>query len=215
MANLRRYLIAGLLVWLPILVTVLIIKFLIDLVDQTLLLLPFGLQPEVLFGFRVPGLGILLSGVVLLVTGMIVTNLLGSNMVRLWEGLLGRIPFVRAIYSASKQLTETLFSGSGKSFRKVVLVRYPHPGLWTLAFVTGDGMAEANRKTGSDLVNIFVPTTPNPTSGFFLMVAREDMIELDLPVDAGIKLILSAGAVAPDIKPVLPGIHSRVGSPLK
>lgn len=215
MANLRRYLIAGLLVWLPILVTVLIITFLIDLVDQTLLLLPFGLQPEVLFGFRIPGLGVLLSGVVLLVTGMIVTNLLGSNMVRLWEGLLGRIPFVRAIYSASKQLTETLFSGSGKSFRKVVLVRYPHPGLWTLAFLTGDGMAEANRKTGSDLVNIFVPTTPNPTSGFFLMVAREDMIELDLPVDAGIKLILSAGAVAPDNKPVLPAVHSRVGAPIK
>lgn len=215
MANLRRYLIAGLLVWLPILVTVLIITFLIDLVDQTLLLLPFGLQPEVLFGFRIPGLGILLSGVVLLVTGMIVTNLLGSNMVRLWEGLLGRIPFVRAIYSASKQLTETLFSGSGKSFRKVVLVRYPHPGMWTLAFVTGDGMAEANRKTGSDLVNIFVPTTPNPTSGFFLMVARADIIELDLPVDAGIKLILSAGAVAPDSKPVLPAIHSRVGAPIK
>lgn len=215
MANLRRYLIAGLLVWLPILVTVLIIKFLIDLVDQTLLLLPFGMQPEVLFGFRIPGLGILLSGVVLFVTGMIVTNLLGSNMVRLWEGLLGRIPFVRAIYSASKQLTETLFSGSGKSFRKVVLVRYPHPGMWTLAFLTGDGMAEANRKTGSDLVNIFVPTTPNPTSGFFLMVARADMIELDLPVDAGIKLILSAGAVAPDNKPVLPAVHSRVGAPIK
>ena len=215
MANLRRYLIAGLLVWLPILVTVLIIKFLIDLVDQTLLLLPFSVQPEVLFGFRIPGLGVLLSGVVLLVTGMIVTNLLGSNMVRLWEGLLGRIPFVRAIYSASKQLTETLFSGSGKSFRKVVLVRYPHPGMWTLAFLTGDGMAEANRKTGHDLVNIFVPTTPNPTSGFFLMVAREDMIELDLPVDAGIKLILSAGAVAPDTKPVLPAVHSRVGAPIK
>ena len=215
MANLRRYLIAGLLVWLPILVTVLIIKFLIDLVDQTLLLLPFGLQPEVLFGFRIPGLGILLSGVVLLVTGMIVTNLLGSNMVRLWEGLLGRIPFVRTIYSASKQLTETLFSGSGKSFRKVVLVRYPHPGMWTLAFLTGDGMTEANQKTGRDLVNIFVPTTPNPTSGFFLMVAREDMIELDLPVDAGIKLILSAGAVAPDNKPVLPAVHSRVGAPIK
>ena len=205
MGNLRRYLIAGLLVWLPILVTVLVLKFLIDVVDQTLLLLPYGVQPEALFGFRVPGLGFLLSGVVLLVTGMVVTNLLGSNMVKLWEGLLGRIPFVRTIYSASKQLTETLFSGSGKSFRKVVLVRYPHPQMWTLAFLTGDGMAEANRKTGRDLVNIFVPTTPNPTSGFFLMVAREDMIELDLPVDAGLKLILSAGAVAPDNKPGLPG----------
>jgi uncharacterized membrane protein len=143
--------------------------------------------------------------VVLLVTGMVVTNLLGSNMVKLWEGLLARIPFVRAIYSASKQLTETLFSGSGKSFRKVVLVRYPHPGMWTLAFLTGAGLAEANAKTGRDLVNIFVPTTPNPTSGFFLMVAREDMIELNMPVDVGIRLILSAGAVAPENKPDLPG----------
>ena len=205
MGNLRRYLIAGLLVWLPIVVTVLILKFLVDVVDRSLLLLPVATQPENLIGFRIPGLGFLLSGVVLLVTGMVVTNLLGSNMVKLWEGLLARIPVVRAIYSASKQLTETLFSGSGKSFRKVVMVRYPHPGMWTLAFLTGDGMAEANRKTGRDLVNIFVPTTPNPTSGFFLMVAREDMIELDMPVDVGIKLILSAGAVAPEHKLESPG----------
>lgn len=205
MGNLRRYLIAGLLVWLPIVVTVLILKFLIDVVDQTLLLLPETVQPEGLIGFRIPGLGFLLSGVVLLVTGMVVTNLLGSSMVRVWEGLLARIPFVRAIYSASKQLTETLFSGSGKSFRKVVLVRYPHPGMWTLAFLTGDGMHEANAKTGRDLVNIFVPTTPNPTSGFFLMVAREDMIELDMSVDVGIRLILSAGAVSPEHKTEQPG----------
>ena len=201
MGNLRRYLIAGLLVWLPIVVTVVILKFLIDVVDRSLLLLPEIAQPENLIGFRVPGLGFLLSGVVLLLTGMVVTNLLGRNMVKVWEGLLARIPVVRAIYSASKQLTETLFSGAGKSFRKVVLVRYPHPGLWTIAFLTGDGMPEANRKTGRDLVHIFVPTTPNPTSGFFLMVPREDMIELDMPVDVGIKLILSAGAVAPEIKP--------------
>jgi len=201
MGNLRSYLIAGLLVWLPIVVTVVILKFLIDVVDQTLLLLPEMAQPETFIGFRIPGLGFLLSGVVLLFTGMVVTNLLGRNMVKVWEGLLARIPVVRAIYSASKQLTETLFSGSGKSFRKVVLVRYPHPGLWTLAFLTGDGMPEANRKTGRDLANIFVPTTPNPTSGFFIMVPREDMIELDMPVDVGIKLILSAGAVSPEVKP--------------
>lgn len=201
MGNLRRYLVAGLLVWLPIVVTVLILKFLIEVVDRTLLLLPATVQPEVLIGFRIPGLGFLLSGVVLIVTGMVVTNLLGRNMVKVWESLLARIPVVRAIYSASKQLTETLFSGSGKSFRKVVLVRYPHPGLWTIAFLTGDGMAEVNRKTGRDLANIFVPTTPNPTSGFFIMVPREDMIELDMPVDVGIKLILSAGAVSPDGRP--------------
>jgi len=200
MSNLRRYLIAGLLVWLPIVVTVLILKFLIDLVDSTLLLLPEAIQPEPLFGFRIPGLGLLLSGIVLLATGMVVTNLLGSNMVRIWEGLLARIPVVRAIYSASKQLTETLFSGTGKSFRKVVMVRFPHPGVWTVAFLTGEGMQEANDRIGKDLVNVFVPTTPNPTGGYFLMVPREDVIELDMPVDAGIKLILSAGAVVPENK---------------
>ena len=142
----------------------------------------------------------MLSGVVLFITGMVVTNLLGSSMVKVWEGLLARIPVVRAIYSASKQLTETLFSGKGKSFRKVVMVRFPHPGVWTVAFVTGEGMLEGNNKTGKDLVNVFVPTTPNPTGGYFLMVPREDMIELDMSVDAGIKLILSAGAVVPEDK---------------
>ncbi len=206
MGNLRRYLIAGLLIWLPIVVTVLILKFLIDLVDSSLLLLPESVQPEVLFGFRIPGLGLVLSGVVLLVTGMIMTNLMGRSMVSLWEGLLARIPVVRAIYSASKQLTQTLFSGSGKSFRKVVMVRYPHAGSWTLAFLTGEGMREASARTGRDLVNVFVPTTPNPTSGFFLMVPREEMFELDMSVDAGIKLILSAGAVLPpEAKPAAPG----------
>jgi uncharacterized membrane protein len=197
MGSLRRYLIAGLLVWLPIVATVLILKFLIDLVDSTLLLLPGSLQPENLIGFRIPGLGLVASAVVLFVTGMVVTNLMGRTMVRLWEGLLARIPVVRAIYAASKQLTETLLSGKGKSFRRVVLVRFPHANVWTVAFVTGEGMSEANAKTGKDLVNVYVPTTPNPTGGYFLMVPREDMIELDVSVDAGIKLILSAGAVVP------------------
>ncbi len=200
MAQLRQYLIAGLLVWLPILVTVLIIKFLIDLMDTTLLLLPSAIQPETLLGFNIPGLGVVLSAVVLLSTGMVVTNFMGRNMVSLWERLLMRIPLVRPIYSAAKQLSETLFSGSGKSFRKVVLVEYPRPGLWTLAFLTGDGVSEVIEKTGRDLVNIFVPTTPNPTSGFFIMVPSKDLIELSMSVDAGIKLILSAGAVGPDDK---------------
>lgn len=198
MANLRRYLIAGLLVWLPILATVLTLKFLIGLVDSTMLLLPEALRPEALLGFEIPGLGVLLSAAVLLLTGMVVTNLFGSNLISMGERLLARIPFVRAIYSASKQLTETLFSGKGKSFRKVVMVQFPHPGVWTVAFLTGEGMREANAKTGGDLVNVFVPTTPNPTGGYFLMVPRKDIIDLDMSVDDGIKLILSAGAVVPD-----------------
>lgn len=200
MGALRRYLIAGLLVWLPLAVTVLLVKFLVDLMDQTLLILPDVWHPEHILGFHIPGLGVLLSLAVLLVTGMVMTNLLGRSMIAFWEGVLTRIPVVRAIYSAAKQLAETLFSGSGKSFRKVVLIQYPRPGIWTLAFLTGEGVAEAMTKTGRNLVNVFVPTTPNPTSGFFLMVPAEDLVELDMPVDAGIKMILSAGAVTPDEK---------------
>ncbi len=200
MQNLRRYLIAGLLVWLPLAVTVLLLKFLFGLVDDVLLLLPSALQPQNLFGFNIPGLGALLALIVLLFTGMVATNLFGRNMVRLWEQLLARIPVVRAIYSAAKQLTETIFSGSGKSFRKVLLVEYPRAGSWTLGFLTGEGSAEANSKTGRNLVHVFVPTTPNPTSGFFLMVPREDTIELEMSVDTGIKLILSAGAIGADDK---------------
>ncbi|HEX9626776.1 MAG TPA: DUF502 domain-containing protein [Acidiferrobacterales bacterium] len=197
MGALRRYLIAGLLVWLPLAVTALLVKFLIDLMDGTLQFLPTAWHPDVLLGVKIPGLGLLLSLAVLLLTGVVVTNLMGRSMVAVWERLLGRIPVVSAIYSATKQLTETLFSSTGKSFRKVVLVQYPRPGLWTIGFLTGDGAAEAIARTGRDLVHIFVPTTPNPTSGFFLMVPKEDLLELDMPVDAGVKLILSAGAVAP------------------
>ncbi len=199
MLILRRYLIAGLLVWLPLAVTVLLVKFLLDLVDETLLL-PAAVRPDNLFGFHVPGLGAVLVVSVLLLTGMVATNLFGRNMVRLWEQQVARIPVVRAIYSATKQLTETLFSGSGKSFRKVLLVQYPRAGIWTLGFLTGKGSVEVNTKTGHELVHVFVPTTPNPTSGFFLMVPREQVMELEMSVDAGIKLILSAGVVGPDDK---------------
>ena len=199
MSKLRRYLIAGVLIWLPLIVTVWLVRLMVNLVDRTLLVLPESLQPEVLFGFPIPGLGIVLAAVTLLVTGMLVTNLFGRWVVHFWETLLGRIPVVRAIYSASKQLSETLFGGAGKSFRRVCLVEYPRPAMWVLAFVTGDGTEESNRRTGHNLVNIFVPTTPNPTSGFFLMVPREDVIELDMPVEIGLRLILSGGAVGDNV----------------
>lgn len=202
MGKLRRYFIAGLLVWLPLGVTIFLIKFLIDFMDQALLWLPAALRPENLFGFRVPGLGAVLLVALVLLTGVIVANLFGRQLVIIGERLLARIPLVRAVYSAAKQLTETLFSGSGQSFRKVVLVEYPRAGLWTLAFLTGNGIGEVKQRTGRDLINIFVPTTPNPTSGFFLMVPRETVIELDMSVDAALKTILSAGAVVPgEIKP--------------
>jgi uncharacterized membrane protein len=199
MHNLRRYLIAGILVWLPLIVTVWLVRLMVNLVDRTLLVLPDALQPEALLGFPIPGLGFVLAAVTLLVTGMLVTNLLGRRLVKFWEDLLGRIPIVRAIYSASKQLSETLFNGAGKSFRKVCLVQYPRSGMWVLAFVTGEGNDESNRRTGHNLVNIFVPTTPNPTSGFFLMAPRDDVIELDMPVEIGLRLILSGGAVGENL----------------
>ncbi len=201
MGALRRYVVAGLLVWVPIGVTFLVVKFLVDLMDRTLLLLPDRYQPEHLIGFNIPGLGVALTVVVVLVTGMVVANLVGSRLVRIWEDLLARIPLVRSIYSAVKQITETVFSTQGKSFRKVVLIEYPRRELWTLAFVTGDPFRDFEAHIGTELVNVYVPTTPNPTSGFFIMVPKTDVIELDIPVELGLKMILSTGVVVPGDAP--------------
>ena len=199
MAALRRYLMAGLLVWVPLGVTLLIVAFLVDLMDQTLRLLPGSLQPENLLGFRIPGLGAVLTAVIVFVTGMIVTNLFGQQLFTIGERILQRIPLVRSIYASVKQVTESMFS-SGKSFRKVVLVEYPRKGMWSLAFQTGTGAEEVRDKTGREVTNIFIPTTPNPTSGFFLMVPREEVIELDMSVDDGLKMLLSVGVVVPESK---------------
>ena len=199
MAALRRYLVAGLLVWVPVGVTLLIVGFLVDLMDQTLLLLPESLQPERLLGYRIPGLGLVLTAVIVFVTGVIVTNLFGMRIVKIGERLLERIPLVRSIYASVKQVTQSLFS-SGKSFRKVVLVEYPRKGMWSLAFQTGVGAGEISNKTGKNIANVFIPTTPNPTSGFFLMVPHEDVIELDMSVDDGLKMLLSVGVVIPENK---------------
>lgn len=198
MHHLRRYLIAGLLLWLPLGVTVLVIRLLVGTMDQTLLLLPERLRPDALFGFQIPGLGLVLAVSVVLLTGMLVANLFGRRLLTLWERLLSRIPLVRSIYMAVKQLAETMFSGGGQSFRKVLLIEYPRRGLWTLAFQTGPGVGEAQQKTGREVVNVYVPTTPNPTSGFFLMVPREDVVELDMSVDDGLKMIISMGVVVPN-----------------
>lgn len=197
MATLRRYLMAGLLVWVPLGVTLLIVAFLVDLMDQTLLLLPAAIQPESLLGFRIPGLGLVLTAIVVLATGMVVTNLFGMQLFTIGERILQRIPLVRSIYASVKQVTESMFS-SGKSFRKVVLVEYPRKGMWSLALQTGTGASEISSKTGQEIVNIFIPTTPNPTSGFFLMVPRDDVIELDMSVDQGLKMLLSVGTVVPE-----------------
>lgn len=193
----RRYIMAGLLVWLPLGVTILVIKMLVELMDRILLLLPARYQPEQLLGMHIPGLGVIVAVTVVLGTGIVVANLFGRKLVHLWESLLARIPLVRSIYSAVKQIAETMFSSNGKSFRKVLLVEYPRKGLWTLAFQTGTEVGEAQRKTGREVINIFIPTTPNPTSGFLILVPKEDVVELDMSVDEGLRMIISMGLVVP------------------
>lgn len=204
MSTLRRYLIAGLLVWLPLGVTVLVIKLLVDVMDQTLLLLPIAYQPETLLGFRIPGLGVVLSIAVVFITGVVVANLFGRRVVAAWESLLARIPLVRSIYAGAKQVAETVFSPTGKSFRKVLLIEYPRRGLWTIGFQSGPSCIEAKIRSGEDLITVFIPTTPNPTSGFIILVPAKDALELDMSIDEAFKLIVSLGVVVPDWRGAVP-----------
>ena len=202
MNRLRRYLVAGLLVWLPLVATYVVLAFSIRLIDRSLLLLPPSMRPENLIGFPIPGLGVILTLLLVLLTGLIVANFFGRKLVGAWESLLSRIPLVRSVYGAVKQITASLFADASQSFREVVLVEYPRRGLWMLAFVTGDTPVKFQKKVGHDLINIYVPTTPNPTSGFYIMVPPEDIKRLDVPVEAGLKMILSAGVVNPLDDPV-------------
>jgi uncharacterized membrane protein len=191
---------AGLLVWLPLGVTVLVINFLIETFDQVLILLPSAYRPDELLGYHIPGFGLLMTAVVILVTGVIAANYLGEKIVGFWEGLLSRIPLVRSIYSAVKQVTEA-FVGSEQSFQKAYLIEYPRRGTWTLAFQTSTKTGEAQYKTGlSSVINVFVPTTPNPTSGFFLMVSQDDLVPLDMSVEQALKMIISGGVVVPELQ---------------
>jgi uncharacterized membrane protein len=212
MSALRRYIMAGLLVWLPLGVTILVIRMLVELMDRSLLLLPARYQPEQLLGVHIPGLGVIVAVVVVLTTGIIVANLFGRKLVEGWESLLARIPLVRSVYSAVKQIAETMFSSSGQSFRKVLLVEYPRKGLWTLAFQTGTDIGEAQHKTGREVINIYVPTTPNPTSGFFIMVPKEEVIELEMSVDEGLRMIISMGSVVPNAVKEAPPQASEVSA---
>lgn len=199
---LRRYLIAGLLIWLPLGVTLLVFKLLVGLVEQLIDVVPAQYHPEVLLGIEIPYFNVMLAliamFVVMLLTGLIVTNLFGRKLVKLWESLLGRIPVVRSIYQSAKQVVETVFSSTGKSFRKVLLIEYPRKGLYTLAFQTGSSAGEVQAKTGEEVTTVFVPTTPNPTSGFIILVPTKDVIELDMNVDEALKMVISLGMVEPN-----------------
>jgi uncharacterized membrane protein len=194
--SLRRYLVAGVLVWLPILAVVWVIRFLVQLMDQTLLLVPVAYRPEALIGFGLPGLGAVLAFVIVLVTGLLVTNLIGRQLVDYWEELLQRIPLVRSIYSSVKGLAESVFSQE-KAFRKVVLIPYPRTGVWSVGFVTAENLGEISARTGVESVCVFIPATPNPTSGFIVIVPRTEVIELSMSVDAAMKMIVTLGIVMP------------------
>ena len=197
MKNFRRYLIAGLLVWLPIGVTVFLVRIMVGLMDRSLLLLPNQFRPENVIGFGIPGLGFLLTIIVLLLTGVLAANFVGKSMVSFGESLLDRIPFVRSIYSATKNFAEIVFSGSGQSFKKVLLIEYPRKGIYSLAFQTSTELGEVQERLGEDLVCTFVPTTPNPTSGYIIVLPKKDIIELDMEVEQALKMIMSLGVVVP------------------
>jgi uncharacterized membrane protein len=200
----RRYLVAGLLVWLPLGATVLTFKFLLDTMDALLPLLPASWQPDALLGFHVPGFGAILAFVVLLGTGFLVANLIGSTLVGWWEEMLNRIPLVRTIYSGVKGLTETLVSSKGGSFSKVVLVEYPRKDMWSIGFVTASDVPDISALTGETQLCVYVPTTPNPTSGLIVYVPASQVRESDMSVDAAMKMVVTMGIVMPPQKTTKP-----------
>lgn len=184
------------LVWLPILTTIWVVGFIIDLMDRTLVLVPEHYRPERLIGFSLPGLGAVLAFVVLLVTGLLVTNLIGRQLVTYWEELLQRIPLVRSVYSGVKSFAESVLTSS-HSFRQVVAVEYPRAGIWSIGFVTAEQVAEVSARTGESLVCVFISPAPNPTAGFIILVPRSQLIELDMSIDAAMKMIVTCGVVTP------------------
>jgi uncharacterized membrane protein len=192
----KRYFITGLLIWVPLGITIWVLSALLGAMDQTLLLLPASWRPDAWLGVRIPGLGVILTGVVIIITGVFAANLIGQRMVVFWEGLLQRIPVVKSIYGSVKQVSDTLLSGTGHAFKKVLLVRYPHPESWSLAFQT-NVPNEVSEQLDHEYVGVFIPTTPSPVNGFYFYVRRDETIELDMSIDAAFTAIVSMGVVAP------------------
>ncbi len=197
LVKLRKYLITGLLIWVPLGVTILVIKLLVEILDKTLLLLPFAWRPANLFGFDIPGLGIVISTLFIFITGFLITNFTGRRLVSWGESWLDKIPLVRSIYSALKQVTETILSPDKNSFRQVVLIEYPRKDIWIIGFQTSDSPEEFNQLSGEKLLTIFIPTTPNPTSGFIIMMPEKDTKMLDMDVEDALKMVISLGVVTP------------------
>jgi uncharacterized membrane protein len=199
-SSLKKYFITGLLIWVPLGITVWVLSLIVRSMDQSLLLLPQAIHPEHLLGVYIPGLGALLTLLVVFLTGLVTTNIVGQKLVRFWEAALARIPVVKSIYYSVKQVSDTLFSGSGVAFRKVLLVRYPHPEAWSVAFQTGHPARDVADMLPEEHVGVFIPTTPSPVNGFFFFVRKKDVIELDMNVDEALKYIVSMGVVAPPMR---------------
>jgi uncharacterized membrane protein len=199
--SIKRYFLTGLLIWVPLAITAWVLSLIISTMDQSLLLLPTAIHPQTLLGFNVPGAGAILTLGIILVTGLVTANFIGQKLVLWWERLLARIPVVNSVYHSVKQVSDTLFSSSGQAFRKALLIEYPRQGSWTIAFLTGKPGGDVVNHLGSEFVSVYVPTTPNPTSGFFLMLAKSEVTELDMSVDEALKYIISMGVVAPPPKP--------------
>lgn len=197
MKKLRRIIIAGLLVWLPLGITIFIIKILLDLLGQTYLLIPVGLRPENLFGVTIPGFEIIMAIIILFSTGLVAANYLGKTLVETWEKFLDKIPLVRSIYSPLKKFAELVLSDQTQSFSKVLLIQYPRKGLYSLCFQTSKDVGEIQEKSGEDVICVFIPTTPNPTSGYIIMIPKDEVIELDMSVEDALKMIISLGVVVP------------------
>lgn len=193
----KKYLITGLLIWIPLVITIWVLKVIVEVLDQSLLLLPNAWQPQQLIGVHIPGLGAILTVLIVLLTGLFATNFFGAQLVEIWHDILHRIPVVNSIYSSVKQISDTLFSSSGQAFRKALLVQWPRENMWTIAFLTGTPGPSLARHLPADCLAVYVPTTPNPTGGYFVIVARKDVIELDMTVDQALKYIISMGVVPP------------------
>jgi uncharacterized membrane protein len=187
----RQYFIAGLLLWLPILATYVVIRFIVRLMDSSIRLIPLHYQPEQLLGFDIPGLGLILTILLLFFTGLLATNFIGSRIVNFWENVLLRIPLVRSIYSAVKQITEAILHPAGNSFRKVILMEFPRKGIWSIGFQTNESFPHA--PGDENHIMVFVPTTPNPTSGFLMAVPESEVKELPISVEEGLRTIISIG----------------------
>ena len=196
----KKYFITGLLVLVPLFITVWVISGLVGMMDQSLFLLPETWRPKAQLGLEIPGMGAILTLLIIFVTGVIATNFFGKRMILIWEALLARVPVVKSIYASVKQVSDTLFSDSGNAFRQAVLVQFPRPGVWTIAFVTGKPGGDVANHLSGDYLSVYVPTTPNPTGGYFLMLPRADVVELDMSVDEALKYIISMGVVAPPTK---------------